>query len=633
MSLKDLKKELYEKDFNEQLTQHGTSSYDPRLAQSQAPVAPGVDAWQAKKQGLPEFQKKAWKKGWLVVLAMVVVAAAFVGIYKYNQSAFSQNGVVIAISGPQEVDSGQEISYVINYQNNNRAALKGAVLHLRYPESFKPDNAGTSFQGEGITGSFLEIGDIAGKAGGKITFNGKAYSPKGNQIYLEAKLDYKPGNYNSQFTAQNNVGVYIKSSPIQIEVMAPQNIASGDLVDYLVTYKNIGDTDYNNIKVKIDYPDSFTFTRSNPQPSEGNNIFYVGRLSAGQEDRITVSGKLEGEQDNVKIIQAYIGESQDNQFAIHNEEKAETKIIVSPLAISQTVNGLMNYNANAGDKLRITINYKNQGIIGLRDVIITDQLDSPVLDYGSLEMEKGALDNNHKITWKAADIPGLRYLEPGQGGSVSYRINVKENIPVSNSNDKNFTIISASKIDSPDIPAIIEGNKIIAGNVLNIKLNSKLLLDVKGYYYDSQISNEGPVPPVIGQTTTYTIHWRVYSVSNDITDAKVEAVLPTGLTMTKKISPEDAHLTYNERNNSIIWEIGNMSAGTGIINSPKEVSFQVALTPAENQLSRSVNILEKSVFSAKDLFTSGQLSIEAGEKNTQLTEDRKLNGKYTVVNQ
>jgi uncharacterized repeat protein (TIGR01451 family) len=288
--------------------------------------------------------------------------------------------------------------------------------------------------------------------------------------------------------------------------------------------------------------------------------------------------------------------------------------------------------ANAGDTLRFEINFKNIGSIGLKEAIVSEKLDSSVLDYASLEREGGFFDQNNKtLTFKASDHPVLRSLSPGEGGTIKFSIRVKGVIPVSSANDKNFVISTLAKIDSPDVPTPISMNKIVAGNKMDIKLNSKLILDVKGYYSDAEIPNSGPIPPKVNEETSFTIHWVAANVSNDVTGARVEAVLPTGVLMTGKTFPDSAKISYNERTNSLIWEIGNMAAGAGILSEKKEVKFQVKMKPSPDQIGREAPILGKSTFTAKDSFTGEDLRFETDAKNTQLREDASVGEKYRVV--
>ncbi|MCX6764068.1 MAG: hypothetical protein NTZ97_05080 [Candidatus Moranbacteria bacterium] len=625
MTISEIQKKLYNKEADKDLSKIASSQFDPT-------AVPGAgkeqftktDAWQAPEKGLKAEQKKAIKFGAIALGGILLVALIVMGVFYFMQSAFNEDRVKVSISGPETAQSGDILTYEIQYKNNNRAKLSGVVLRVGYPEGFKPEIE-QGFRQEGQMAVALDLGEIKGFGSGKITLKGKAYGPKGNLMLLEAGLTYNPASYTNKFVAKGQTGLTIISSPIVVEVMAPLVLASGGAIDYLVDYKNTGSTDYEGVKIKAEYPAGFTFSQSEPKSSEGEGVFYVGHLSAGQEGKLVISGKLEGSRDEIKPIKISVGETSGGIFLVHNDERAETKIVSPTLVISQTVNGVRGVSVNAGDTLLFTITYKNEGNIGLRDVIITEKIDSTVLDYSKMELSSGAFDGNSKtITWKSKDIPNLRFLEAGQGGTIRFDVRVKEIIPVAGASDKNFIISSIAKIDSPDVPAILAGNKVISSNQVDFKLNSKLVLAVKGYYNDTSLPNSGPIPPQVGTDTTYTIHWKIANVSNDITGAKVETVLPTGVVFTGKVYPENTKLTYNDRSGSLIWEIGTMAAGEGVLSPGKEISFQVKVNPAPSQVDTMVDLTGASIFSAKDIFTGSDVSTTTEKKTTFLSEDTKI---------
>jgi len=633
MSLNEIKDELYKKESDPEMLQHEKSEFNAESVVFTSPekVDLPTDDWAEKEMGLVDKNKKIIKFGALTLGALLLIIALVVGFYKIRQSFFSFERLTVALSGPTELKSGNLSTYEISYKNANRANLKNVSLRLSYSEDFKPETS-ADFKPEGTTSGVFDLGDIKGNSEGKVVFNGRAYSPKGNLIKIKADLTYTPSTISSVFVTSNQLSVNILSAPITLEVMAPQNISSGDEVNYLITYKNDGAENFENIRVKVDYPEQFTFSSSDPKSSEGNNIWYLGNLSAGQGGKIVVAGKLDGDRDEIKIANIMIGANDNGEFVSYNEADIKTRIVSSPLTIIQTVNSLENLNTNAGDYLKFEINYKNEGALGLRDVIVTEHIDSPVLDYTTLDMTGGSYDaESRTIVWKATDYKELKNLLPGQSGVIKFSIKVKDIIPVASANDKNFVISSLAKIDSPDVPTPISMNKIISGNKMDIKLNSKLILDVKGYYNDVNISNSGPIPPKVGEETTYTMHYIVKSVSSDISDAKVETSLPTSVVMTGKIFPEGAPLSYNERTNSIVWNVGNLTAGTGILSLGKEVSFQIKIKPSADQSGDVAPLLNASVFSARDLFTGESVSARVSDKSTYLLEDSSLGINFKVV--
>jgi len=634
MSLREIKNELYQKDSDLAMTQHEKSEFDAKSVSFTSPEKKNfpTDDWVEKETGLMEKNKKMIKLGALILGSLLLVVALVVGFYKIRQSFFAFERLTVVLSGPTELKSGNLVIYEVIYKNANRADLKNASLKLSYPEDFKPEG-NEGFKPEGAISGVINLGDIKGNSEGRVVFKGRAYSPKGNLIKIKADLSYAPSTVSSVFITSSQLAIQVLSAPITLEVMAPQNISSGDEVNYLITYKNDGAENFENVRVKINYPEQFIFSSSNPKSFEGNNIWYLGNLVAGQEGKIIVAGKLEGQRDELKIAGIMIGANNNGEFVSYNEADARTKIVSSPLTIAQTVNGLEKLNANAGDSLKFEISYRNEGTLGLRDVIVTEHIDSPILDYSTLDMEGGAYDAQSKtITWKAPDYRELKNLLPGQGGVIKFSIRVKEIIPVASANDKNFIISSLAKIDSPDVPTPISMNKIISGNKMDIKLNSKLILDVRGYYSDVNISNSGPIPPKVGEETTYTMHYIVKSVSSDISDAKVETNLPTSVVMTGKVFPEGTPLSYNERTNSIVWNVGNLTAGTGIISPGKEVAFQVRIKPSAEQSGDIAPLLGESVFSAKDLFTGESISARVQGKSTYLLEDSSLGSNFKVEN-
>lgn len=633
MSLLDIKNKLYSKNSNESLPKHDMSAFDIRTGGVKVDKNEQIigDLWEPEKKLFGIEQKRALKLGGMIIGGIALLALITFGVLWYLQTAFSEERVTISISGDQEASSGELLTYEINYSNNNRTALKDVLLRVTYPESFNPaENA--NFKTEGQTSGVFTIGEIAKKGTGKVILSGSAYSTRGSLVYIKGDLIYKPAKVNSQFIARNQLAVNINSSPINLEIMAPQELAGGDALDYEVRYTNVGKENFDNIKIKLDYPEGFTFSKSSPIVSEGNDIWYIGQLPAGESGKIIVSGKLEGKGGEIKNIVAHIGTSENGKFVGYNEEKTSTAIIAIPITIGQAVNGKEISSVKAGENLRFVITYKNDSNAGLRDIIISDKIDSPAFDYASLDLRQGAFDQNSKtITWKGVDDPSLKLLGPGQTGQLFFSIKVKSNIAITSITDKNFVLSSIVKIDSPDIKSNLQSNKIVAGNRLDIKLESKIFLETKGFYNDSVITNSGPIPPQVGKPTTYTIHWKVFNASNDLSGAQVSAELPTGVAMTDKIVPNDGMLTYNSRNNSIVWEIGNLASGVGVLTPPKEVSFQVQITPSVNQIGGKVGLINAAVFSAKDLFTNTNISFKSEEKDTNLLEDSGIGSNFKVI--
>ena len=625
MSLFDIKDKLYRKDMPENISEHDISQYDPAASETGEGFKRKEDDWVKEENPIGQTEKRTIKKGILALIGILCVILALALVFAARQLMFNDKNIQLSVVGPSQISSGKIGSYEIDYKNNNWIGLSNVTVMVTYPENFKPE-AGQNFTSTSRTSGTFTISSIGPRGSGKLFLKGRAYSPKGALIYIKSVLSYRPFSFGGAYSADAQLGISVQPAAIILEVQGQQNVVSGNAVDYTIEYRNNTSEEMNDLEMRVTYPEGFTFSSSDTKPSSIDGSVYVWKITSlkpGEAGRLLISGRLEGVNGTVKKLQVSIGTSNQGEFMSYNDGSVDTNMASSPLIVSQTVNDNRNVpNVSPGESLRFSLIFKNTGSVGLRNVILTEKIDSPVLDYATLDRQGGDFDSStNMITWKAADIPAFNNLSPGQVGEVNFTILVKDKIPLDGPIKKNFVVVSVAKIDSPDISTPIASNKVVYSNEIDMKLNSKIILETQGFYNDATIPNSGPIPPRVGQETTYTLHWRIRNVSNDINNATVSAYLPTNATFTGKFSPGDARLSYNERTNQLVWNIGKVDAGTGILNAAPEVAFQVRIKPSIDQVNRQVGILGKATFTAEDLFTGEKPEVSTDPKNTSLPED------------
>ncbi|MFA5871605.1 MAG: hypothetical protein WC858_02675 [Parcubacteria group bacterium] len=636
MSLKNIEESLYRREENpeekksftlESLNPAQTDESPFAPASFSAPKNESKDVW-IKEGG--EEKKAKRKRITKIVLITAGVIALIVGIIYaavvYRSTAFSEDKVAVTVSGPDKVKSGELATYEITYNNDNRAALKDAVVRIGYSDNFKPIG-NLDLVADGPNASKYNIGAIDKKASGKLILKGKFFGPKDLMVYLNVKLDYSSSNFNSTFSTESKQSVFISSSPLTLELSGPQNASAGNSVTYTVKYENTGQDAFKDLKIKAEYPKDFTYISAEPLATRDNSLWYVGDLEAGQKGEIKFTGSISGGADEVKRFSASIGEFGDNEeFVAYQKSDASVRIVGSALLVAQTINKEKdNISVNAGETLNFNIKYKNTGRIGLKDIILTEEMVSPIIDYSTLRFNSsnGSLDSGSSvITWKGSDTDKLKLLEPGEAGEISFSVKIKDQIPIASTKDKNFSFAANAKMDSPDIPTPEGVNKIIASNTVGVKLKSKLLIEETGWYNDDTgLENSGSLPLKVGEETTFSIHLKLTNVSNDITNVKVAVTLAPGIKWKNNFLPKDASVSFNDRTNELTWNIGTMPAGVGILTDPKQLAFQIGATPSENQKGQYIPLISKAVFSADDTFTKEKLETGLGEKNSNLQED------------
>lgn len=620
MALQDLNEKLYNRDAN--FNREEKDIFDPKNKVSDETAQNQFQQkglWQKPVRGMDPIEivadvthKKSVRYATFSLVGLVVIALLIGGTIKIRSMLFDETNVSVSISGPKDVVSAEEMTFVVTYANKNWGKLENTKLLLSYPDTFHLLEEDT-IKINGSGSAVVTLGEIPANTEKKFSFKGKFYGSKGDKISLKSVLEYTPKNLSSTLNKESEMFVTLASSPIFLELTAPLEIVTGQEIEYVIDYGNMSDKPFSNVRVKMDYPSGFQFISALPKPSEEESVWYVGNLSPYEKGKITIRGNITGIQREYKNIHGSIGFYRgDNSFAVYSENERQTRMVTSPLSISQTVNGLLETTVSAGDLLQYTLHYKNDGDIGLRDVIITAELDSSFLNLSRLSSQYGSYDGvRHMLVWKASDVPALKKLEVGSEGTVSFSIPVVDTLD--SGQGKNLGIKTLVKIDSLDVPTPLGSNKIIASNTLYVKLKPSVAIDADVFYTDTTFPNSGPIPPKVGQETSYTIHLKVTHSLSDIKDVKASILLPTGVQYKKRYSPLDASFIYNERSNEIVWNIGTLSAE----DTMKEIVFQVSILPGIDQKGKDIMLMRSMTLTGKDVFTDEYVTREiSGQYNT-----------------
>lgn len=632
MGLQDLNEDIYAREYEGGRKAH--SEFDPG---SQVPgnVEFGADRWGISKtparktsqERVRDFFTTKWK--WVIIgLSSLMFIALVANIAFVREMLFTDDRVNIEIIGPKEVASAETLQFAVRYGNDNILPMNDVEIVFSFPDSFRLD------KGEGITingnSATVFLGSVEGRSAGEVKFSGKFYGSKGSFAYLKSTVRFTPTGMSSRFEREAQSNVVIASSPLVLEVSAPQEIASGNEVEYVFAYRNDSDLSFSNLRVKAEYPKNFRFNSSEPRAADGDDSWRLGNLLPHATGEVRVKGVITGNRDEAKVIRVSLGVLQgDETMLAYDQKERLTRVVASPLTVVQRVNGKTDISVNPGESLNYEIQYSNDGDIGLRDVIVTVEVNADHLDMTKLQATGGFYDAARSVVvWKASDVSGLARLEPRQGGKVSFSVPVRSDIGVSSEPGKHLSVRTIAKIDSPDIPFSTPSSKVIASNALEVRIGSVVGYEVFGYHFDTALPNTGPIPPKSGAETTYTLRFKVTNYLNDLSGARVTATLPTGVRYTGKKSPESDALSYNERTGQLIWDIGSMWGGG---KSSREIAIQVAITPGPNEIGRSPKILLGSVFEAEDAYVKNAIRIEKGEKTTSLEEDTNLSDSSTVV--
>lgn len=635
MPLSDLNDELYKQPSDSQEKNSNTGNSNP-LYQNQPTENPfaGEESWIREEKGLTQKQKKIIGAVSGALALLLIIAGGAFYFSNARKNAFQQDRVAVFFDGPKEVDSTQLVSYAIKYKNDNKVKLEDVELSLNYSENFQPSAEGNvNLKQLNAGNSKIHIGDIKAGSEGEVRITGVFYAPKDTPVYLRGTLKYRPSNLGSHFETKNQIGINIATSPIFLELSAPPEASSGDSVSFVIDYKNMDARALNDAQLHVFYPEGFEFVSSEPSPSQNKNVWYFGSLESEKGGKVVIQGRLESSSATERVIRAQIGKiGGDGRLVVYNERQKSTKITEAPFALDHYADGFFGNVASQGDLLRYVIKYKNVSQALLNDAILVFEISSDALDYSKISTGGGYFDSKTRtVTWKSSEIRELSSLAAGAEGVVNVTVPIISPINAKGEGEKNFSVNSVVRMSSSSYLDQGGQSKTVSSSKLELKINSRVAFGLSGFYNDARLKNSGSMPMAVGKETDFALHWNVSSNTNDLEGVKIVSSLPSGVRWTNVLYPSGEKISYNERTNEVVWEVGNISAGTGVYKPSREVVFQVRVVPQMNDAGKEMKLLNASVLTAKDSYTGSEVRLENKEKTTQLEEDKTISYDYFKV--
>lgn len=557
-------------------------------------------------QSLKEPRKKLrFNNFWFGLLTAIILFGIGFAVW----SLLKGGGVSYGLTGPNEVKSGETKEYKFVFKNDSRIALEDNEFSLNLPDGcFNPDNPKERV----LT---LKLDRINPATSGEKSFSLIFFGEDRTVINLNGVFRYRPKNLTSVFEKPVSYNVIINGSTFSINPILPDQVLPDQEFPVTVNWENQSQNQYNDIRLEIEWPNDFNFESSVPAPSQKNNLWYLGAVAPGVQNKIDITGSLtssggEGRKFVFKVLM-YLD---DTPYTLTRAESI-LAVVPNPLELTATVNGDIAYNADPGETLNFKISYRNNYSQALNNVIVKATFDGSMFDFSTIKTGRGFYNSKTKtIIWNSANTPNLLVLNPGESGDLTFSINVSRAYPIKTALDRNFVLLMKADMDTSTIPKEIGINSPIRASATDtIKINTVPELTVSSFYHDapSKIYNEGNLPLRADKTTQFTIHFKIKNPANALKNVTVKTVLPAWSVFTNRLAGNygDTPPTYNERTGELVWNLADIPAGSGITSKAYELIFQIAVTPSTNQINSAINLINETTLSAQDAFTLKDINL------------------------
>ena len=586
------------------------------------------DSWKSGEKIEPSTQENffmktsLFKKFFIFSVIFFILTGGYVAyVFLAGGNTVSNDNIDLSVLGNNFTAGGEALPLVVGITNRNNSPLLLADLVIQYPKGNVSDLSSDTQTDR------LSLGTIPAGAVQNENLKVTLFGEQGSARPIKITLEYQVAGSNAIFVKDTTYNVSITSTPINLSADAPQTISPNQAVVLNVKATLNATNPVPKVLVEVDYPVGFQFASATPAPSFGNNVWNLGDLAPGAEQDISISGKMidvfDGEEKTFNISSGSQSDTDKSAIDVVLNSIQNTILIKKPFIEANIfINGAAAgsiYAADSKTPIDVEIHYANNLDTKINDLQIKALLSGNALDRKTIIAQQGFYDSaTDTITWDKSYQNQLAEINPSDSGSVSFLFSPLSLFSAAGGILSNPTI---------NMEVDISGAQAVTGSAVNqltdststaIQIISDVGFSAKALYYSGPFSNIGPIPPVVGKATTYTITWTLSNTANSISNTQVNSTLPAWVNFVGPISPSSEDLTYNASTRGIVWNADRIQSGAGITGPARSVSFQVSFTPSLSQVGQIPTIINDSVLTGHDDFANVNVIFTKNSLNTRL---------------
>lgn len=317
----------------------------------------------------------------------------------------------------------------------------------------------------------------------------------------------------------------ISSNNLDIKVVAPSSISSGEELLMSLSIVNGNRTDLDSVALVVDYPVGAQDVGENNKILTHDRID-LGTIPKGSSKDYSVRALLFGEKDSIKTFIFKLEYRVKGSNAVFSKEKTvDVSIGSSPLIMQ------VDYpkEVNSGQEVQMSINLTSNSSIPLKNSLV--KIEYP---YG--------------FTYKSSNIKPIRDNSIWNVGDL--KDGEKKNLTVTgvligqNMEDRSFRI--SSGVQTPD--SVGEFDSDLA--------EASITVGIRKSFFDLVVSTSDNNVKSIGEYIPISIKWQ-NTLPDKILNSRVEATLSGNILDRNSVSIQNSGF-YESINNRIVWDKNSM---------------------------------------------------------------------------
>jgi len=530
----------------------------------------------------------------------------------FGGNAISSENIGLTLVGPSAIGGGEAMSLQVSVSNQNTVPIESATLIINYPSGSRSvTETGRELFEERIPINSVGPGEVQ-----NIPVRIAVFGEEGQEKQISATIEYRISGSNGTFFKNSAPLVFrITSTPLVLRIENIEKVAAGQTVELKLVAQSNASNPLTNLLIQAEYPNGFQFEESFPPTVFGDNVWKIDELLPEESQEITVRGVVRGLTEETFRIKFDAGPADtDNQYRTSSrltEAWADFTIERPFIDVDIEINGNSGDEViiPAGENSRVEVNIRNTLDETVYDLVVEVVPEGNALREDSIEAANGFYDSNSgTVRWEVASNENFAQVFPGASRTLNFDISPQENLGTAS-----FEILV--NVYARRIAETSAQEQLIGTTQSIAKFSSKAFVGSQVGYSTDLFNDTGPIPPKVGQTTSYTVTLVAEAGVNDLSDTVVTTSLPLYVTWLDNYQGS-GEVTYNTVSKQLEWRAGSIDA-----RKRKELSFQVSMTPSFSQIGSVPTLVNTQQLRASDRFTGDTLRASASAITIALSRE------------
>lgn len=555
--------------------------------------------------------------GMALALVLVFAFAAYITLY-YRQAVQHQNIEMSIQTSAPAVASGDVLSGTIEVRNNGSQSLLGSYLTVPTSVGFVLSHSVPSIDEQGR----IALGTIKPGKSATVTVDGYVIAESSSSARMNAVLHYRLPGFDEESEKFVSESVYISGSSFVLDAKFPNSIAANIPFDFEISYANTSQvTNFTNVAIVPTFPPNWETVSSNPINDPATDSWTIDSVGSLQSGSIVGRARLRATTVTSADVKLQLYASLEGTPLLQDEVKMTLPVFYPRVTVTAA---LVPTRVSLGETIEAIIDITNNESFDLQDPVVYVKADSFLIDISGYE----------QVEWTDGFLSLRQDVMPaGSKRQVIVRLPLRKEVnasPVFGNNPVVFELhgeLEFKNEKSERIIVPIDGAQAQVNSDLGIKATSRY------YSPDGEALGTGPLPPVVGETTTYWVFLQAENQLHRVRDVVITARLGEQAVWQDRGSVGAGEpLVYDENSRTLTWSVGNLpDYKTAYDKNRLGAALQLSVTPTAQQLGERLILLEDIRISGIDTVTGSRLQAVVDDVTTELKFDANTKDDGRVV--